>query len=92
MDEPPLHKINGKILKLLQQSKLVYPARDGKIYCPFGIYHDVTLYAEVLAHLLLLEACIVIRKNKTARTGHEYADAIKKHFGIDIQVGDKAVT
>ena len=92
MDEPPLHKINGKILKLLQQSKLVYPARDGKIYCPFGIYHDVTLYAEVLAHLLLLEACIVIRKNKTARTGHEYADAIKKHFGIDIQVGDKVVT
>lgn len=81
-DGPPVPKINSKILKLLQQSKLVYPARDGKIYCPFGIYHDVTLYAEVLAHLLLLEACIVIRKNNTARNGHECADVIKKHFGL----------
>ncbi len=81
--------INKHILQLLRQSKLVYPGRDGKIYCPFGIYTDVTLYAEVLAHLLLLEACIVIRKNKTARTGHEYADAIKKHFGINIQEGEK---
>lgn len=88
-DEPPVSKINSKILKLLQQSKLVYPAKDGKIYCHFGIYQDVTLYAEVLAHLLLLEACIVIRKNKTARTGHEYADVIKKHFGINIQVEEK---
>ena len=74
--------INKNIENLLRQSKLVYPARDGKMYCPFGIYQDVTLYAEVLAHILLYEACIVIRKNNTARNGHECADIIKKHFGM----------
>lgn len=81
--------INKHILQQLRQSKLVYLGRDGKIYCTFGIYQDVTLYAEVLANLLLLEACIVIRKNKTARNGHDCADVIKKHFGIDIQIGEK---
>lgn len=74
--------INKNIERLLQQSKLVYPARDGKMYCPFGIYQDVTLYAEVLAHLLLYEACIVMRKNTKAKNGHDHADAVKKYFGM----------
>ena len=77
-----MSEINQHIKELVVASRLLSVDRAGRLWTPWPYDTDLTLFVEVLANLIVLESCIVIRKNNTAKTKHDYADLIKKHFGV----------